>query len=127
MLKKTLKYSLFVLISYALTVYAFYYGLDLGKAEIYGFSLAGSVNLLNFVSAMFFVERSLSKSNHEFIKAFVRSTIVRVVILVGIFFTIVLIMPLNHFVFSVSFVILYFLFQMLEIYILHTNMDAGNK
>jgi len=98
---------------------------DYGSPEILALLCAAILAGLNLFLTVYLIEKNLTKNKNEFIKNFLQSTIIRIVILLAIFFTIVVIMPLNHFVFSVAFFILYFLFQMIEIYILHTNKRSG--
>ena len=93
--------------------------------DILALTAAGGLAFINLALTVFFIKKNISKNNIEFIKGFFLSTIVRIIILVAIFFTIVLKLPLNHFVFGVAFFILYFLFQIIEIYFLHTNKDLG--
>jgi len=125
MLKKSLVFSLIVLIGYIAIAYILIKINNYGQAEIAAFIYAGILAVLNLILTMFFIDKNLTKKQNEFIKSFMQSTILRLVIILAIFFTIVLLMQLNHFVFSIGFFILYFLFQMIEIYILHTNKHAG--
>lgn len=95
------------------------------QLDILALIIAGGLALLNLFFTMVFIKKNIHKRNTAFIKGFFLSTIVRLIILVAIFFTIVLNLPLNYFVFGVSFFILYFLFQIIEIFFLHTNNAPG--
>lgn len=95
------------------------------QSDILALIIAGGLALLNLFFTMVFIKKNIHKRNTAFIKGFFLSTIVRLIILVAIFFTIVLNLPLNYFVFGVSFFILYFLFQIIEIFFLHTNNAPG--
>jgi len=125
MLKKSFLLSAVVIITYLSVAYILIRTYNYNDPEIQAFIFAGILALLNFVLALIFIDKNLTKKQNEFIKAFMHSTILRLVIILAIFFTIILLMPLNHFVFSIGFFILYFLFQMIEIYVLHTNKQAG--
>ena len=127
MLYKTLQYSLISLLIYVVIALIIIQLNNYGIAEIIGFISAGLLALLNLLFTMVFIKRNIKKDYRMFIKGFGQSTIVRIVIIAAIFFTILLILPLNHFVFGIAFLILYFLFQMIEIFILHTLKDTGFK
>jgi uncharacterized membrane protein len=126
MLKKSTRFSLIIFVLYTVSAFLIMQKPNYGNPEILAFLSAGILAILNLVLTVLLIEKNLAKNKNEFIKSFLQSTIIRVVILLAIFFTILLIMPLNHFVFSVAFFILYFLYQMIEIYILHTNKHSGN-
>lgn len=108
------------MITYSLISVAILYYVNfqdgLGKALLYA-GLLGSINV--FLN-IFFAVKNLKKPDNDFIKSFWMSIFFRMLILLGMFFTILIKVPLNHFVFTVAFFILYFLFQIIEIYILHT-------
>jgi len=127
MLKKSLLLSAVVVIIYASSAFILIRNYNYKEPEIQAFVFAGILALLNFVMAVILIDKNLAKKQNEFIKAFMQSTILRLVIILAIFFTIILMMPLNHFVFSIGFFILYFLFQMIEIFVLHTNKQAGKQ
>ena len=125
MLKKTIQYSSVVFLSYIGISYLLIHTYQYNVPEITGFFLAGVLALLNLFLTIFFIDKNLTKNQNEFMKSFLQSTIIRLIIILAIFFTIMVAMPVNHFVFGIGFLILYFLFQMIEIYILHTNKHAG--
>ncbi len=125
MIKKSSKYLSLILFAYFIVVILFYLNDKIGKPEILAFLLAGAVCTLNVLFTLFFIKKILKKDDIDFVKTFIGSTLFRLIILLGIFFTIVLKLPVNHFVFSVAFFILYFLFQAVEIYILHTFKQSG--
>lgn len=125
MLIKTIQFSLPVFFLYTIAAYLIINSYNLGKPEISGFVYAGLLALLNIFLTAFFLEKNLKKMGKEFVKVFFRSTLIRLAIILMIFFTILVKMSLNHFVFGVGFLILYFLSQMIEIYILHTNKHMG--
>ena len=125
MLKKSLLLSAVVVITYASSAFILVRNYNYKEPEIQAFVFACILALLNFIIAVILIDKNLAKKQNEFIKAFMQSTILRLVIILAIFFTIILMIPLNHFVFSIGFFILYFLFQMIEIFILHTNKQAG--
>ena len=120
MLRKSLPFSFIVIITYISVAYIIVGSYQFGDAEIQAFILAGVLAILNMILAMVFIDKNLAKHQDEFMKSFMQSTIVRLVIVLAIFFTIILLMSLNHFVFSIGFFILYFLFQIVEIYLLQT-------
>jgi len=125
MLKKSLPFSALIVVIYISAAYIIIHNFDYGQAEIKAFIYAGMLAILNMVLALIFIDKNLTKNQNEFMKSFMKSIIIRLVTVLAIFFTILLVMSLNHFVFSIGFFILYFLFQMIEIYILHTNQHAG--
>ena len=125
MLKRTLKPSIIIFILYIIIAYYIVQKYNYEDPEILAFVLAGTLAIVNLFLTLFLIEKNLTNNKNEFIKAFLYSTILRIVILLAIFFTIIVIVPLNHFVFGIGFFILYFLFQMIEIYILHTNKPAN--
>jgi len=125
MLKKTIQYSSAVLVLYIGVSYILIHAYQYNVPGITAFTLAGVLALLNLLLTVFFIDKNLTKNQKEFMKSFLQSTIIRLVIILAIFFTILVVVPLNHFVFGIGFLILYFLFQMIEIYILHTNKHAG--
>ena len=125
MLNKTLQYSLISLLIYVVIALIVIQLNNYGIPEIIGFISAGLLALLNLLFTMVFIKRNIKKDYRMFIKGFGQSTFVRIVIIVAIFFTILLKLPLNHFVFGTAFLILYFLFQMIEIFILHNLKDTG--
>lgn len=125
MLYKTLQYSLLSLLLYAIIASIIIQLNDYQLSEIIGFISAGLLALLNLMFTMVFIKRNIKKDYREFIKGFGQSTLIRIVIILAIFFTILLKLPLNHFVFGFAFLILYFLFQMIEIFILHNFKDTG--
>ena len=125
MLKKSLPFSAVIIVIYISAAYIISGHYNYNQAEIEAFLFAGLLAVLNMILAFNFIDKNLTKSQNEFMKSFMKSTILRLVIVLAIFFTILLTMSLNHFVFSIGFFILYFLFQMIEIYILHTNQHAG--
>ena len=125
MLKKSLPFSALIVVIYISVVYIITHNYHYGQAEIMAFILAGMLAVLNMILAMIFIDKNLTKNQNEFMKSFMKSTIIRLATVLAIFFTILLLMSLNHFVFSIGFFILYFLFQMIEIFILHTNQHAG--
>ena len=125
MLKKTIQYSSAVLVLYAAVSYILVHSYQYNVPEITAFTLAGALALLNLFLTVFFIDKNLTKNQNEFMKSFLQSTIIRLIIILAIFFTILVAVSLNHFVFGIGFLILYFLFQMIEIYILHTNKHAG--
>jgi hypothetical protein len=86
---------------------------------------AGVICTLNVSITLFFIKKLLKKPGYEFVKGFNSSVLIRLFLLLAIFFTIILKMPVNHFVFTVAFFILYFLFQVIEVYILHTYKQSG--
>lgn len=92
------------------------YSVEFGKAFIF----AGFLGSVNIFLNIFFVVKNLKKRNNDFIQSFWKSILVRMFILLGMFFTTLVNVHLNHFVFTAAFFILYFLFQIIEIYILHT-------
>jgi len=93
--------------------------------EIISLGLAGIMSFLNMAITLFIIEKKLKKSHNEFVKGFIVSLVSRMVVLIAIFFTIEAKMVLNYFVFGIAFFILYFLFQIIEIYILHTHKRSG--
>jgi hypothetical protein len=125
MLKKSLLLSVVVIITYVSVAYILVRTYNYNGPEIQALVFAAILALLNFILALIFIDKNLTKKQKEFINALMKSTILRLVIILAIFFTIILFVPLNHFVFSIGFFILYFLFQMIEIYVLHTNKQAG--
>jgi hypothetical protein len=127
MIKKTFSYSLLILIFYLAISYILIVQFNYDDEKIYGLVTAAILAFLNVLTAIIFISKNLTKNDREFVKSFVLSLSVRLVILLAIFFTIVLKMPVNHFVFSTGFIILYFLFQIVEIYVLHTNKSTGNE
>ncbi len=76
---------------------------------------------INMILDTFFLIKSLKNDADSFVKRFFRGKLVRVVIVLMIFFTIWVFVALNRFIFVVTFFILYFLFQIIEIYILHKH------
>jgi len=124
-LKKTLKPSVAIFILYITGTYFIVQKYDYGEPEILAFVFAGVLAIVNLVLTVFLIEKNLTKNKNDFIKGFLQSTMIRIAILLAIFFTIMVIMSLNHFVFGIAFFILYFLFQMIEIYILHTNKQTN--
>lgn len=123
MFNKIYKYSGILFLVYMLVAAIISFAEKYDDLDILALIMAGVLALLNVFLTIFFIRKNNNKSNQEFIKGFFLSTIVRIVILLTIFFTIVLKLPLNHFVFTVGFFILYLLFQIIEIYLLHTNKD----
>ena len=121
MFKKTLKPAVLIFSLYIIISYLIVRKYDYGEPEILAFILAGALAVVNLFLTVFLIEKNLTKNKNEFIKSFLQSTMIRIVILLAIFFTLLVIMSLNHFVFGIGFFILYFLFQIIEIYILHTN------
>ena len=121
MFKKTLKPAVLIFSLYIIISYLIVRKYDYGEPEILSFILAGALAVVNLFLTVFLIEKNLAKNKNEFIKSFLQSTMIRIVILLAIFFTLLVIMSLNHFVFGIGFFILYFLFQIIEIYILHTN------
>ncbi|KAA3611260.1 MAG: hypothetical protein D8M58_14925 [Calditrichaeota bacterium] len=125
MLKELFKYISGILVIYTGVVILIYFNSKIETAEILGFVLAGVLCTINVFITLFFIKKILKKPDIEFVKGYIRSTLIRLFFLLAIFFTIVMKMPVNHFVFSVAFFILYFLFQTVEIYILHTFKQSG--
>lgn len=125
MLKKVLKPSLAIFIFYITLAWFIVEKYAYGQTEVTSFVLAGVLAIVNIFLTVWLIEKNLTKNKNEFIKGFLQSTIIRIVILLAIFFTIIVLVPLNHFVFGIGFFILYFLFQMIEIYILHTNKQIN--
>ena len=98
---------------------------DYDTQFIKGFVFAAILAVINIIITIFFIDFSLKKPTNEFVKIFLGTTILRLILVLTIFFTIVWVVSLNHFVFSVAFFILYFLFQIMEIYLLHTYKQSG--
>ncbi len=126
MIKKSFRYIVVFLFFYFFAAIIMYLNGKIGYPEGLGLFLAGVLCALNVLTTLFFIKKNLKKEGIEFVKGYTRSTLIRLFLLLAIFFTIVLKMPVNHFVFSVAFFILYFLFQMIEIYVLHTYKQSGN-
>jgi hypothetical protein len=125
MFRKSFKYITGILFVYfGLAIFLYMYDI-IEKSGILGFIFAGVVCTLNVFFTLFFINKILKKPDNEFVKGYIKTTVFRLFILLAIFFTIMLKMPVNHFVFSGAFFILYFLFQMVEIYILHTYKQSG--
>jgi len=125
MLKKSFKYISWILVAYSILALVLYLSDKIGKPGLLGFLFAGVICTGNVLFTLFFIKKILKKPDIEFVKGFTQSTLIRLFTLLAIFFTIVLKTPVNHFVFSVAFFILYFIFQMVEIYILHTYKQSG--
>ena len=125
MLKKTLKPSIVIFLLYIIISYLVVQKYDFGDPEILALVLAGALAIVNLFLTVILIEKNLTKNKNEFIKGFLQSTMIRMLILLAIFFTIMVLLSLNHFVFGIGFFILYFLFQMIEIYILHTNKQTN--
>lgn len=122
---KTLQFTIPLIFIYTVVAYFIIDTYDQSEPEILGFVFAALLALINIFLTAFFLEKNLKKKGKEFVKVFFRSTLIRLAIILMIFFTILVKMSLNHFVFGVGFLILYFLSQMIEIYILHTNKHIG--
>ena len=120
MLKSFFRYSLILFVGYGVFSSLLVFVKDYQKGEISALLLAGILALINIVFVVFFLVKKLGRPEKEFVSSFWRITLMRMVIILAIFFTILTKITLNHFVFTVAFFILYFLFQMIEIYILHT-------
>ena len=120
MLKKITLFAIAILVVYSAVAFLYISYKDLGKQEILAFVFAGLLASINIIIALTLIEKNLQKSEENFVKSFMLSTLIRLFFLILIFLLIMTILSLNHFVFSVAFFILYFLFQMVEIYILQT-------
>lgn len=125
MLAKSVKYNAGIVILYALFV-LFYTQSAGGQSNYFlSFVMAGLLAFVNIYATLFFLENILKKPHKEFVKLYKGSTLIRIFFLVAIFFTIMLNMPVNHFVFSVAFFILYFLFHAIQIFLLHSYKHSG--
>ena len=94
---------------------------DAGEGTVYGVACGSVLFIINMVLDTLFLIKSLKNDADSFVKRFFRGKLVRIVIVLMIFFTIWVFIALNRFIFVVTFFILYFLFQIMEIYILHKH------
>ncbi|RMH61767.1 MAG: hypothetical protein D6677_11200 [Calditrichaeota bacterium] len=107
----------FVITGVALTLMAGDWYDSLSRPLLWAALLMG----LNILMEAFNLKYAAQKTTDDFVKNFFRGKLVRVVIILAIFFTIYVNMAANGFIFIVVFFILYFLFQIIEIYIFHTH------
>jgi len=121
MIQNMTKYGAVILLLYSAGAWLFLSGSESGKEDLQALILAALLALLYMVASAYSVHRVLKKPAGEFVRSFMKNMIIRMGGLLAIFFTILLIIPLNHFVFIASFFILYFLFQIVEIYLLHNR------
>ena len=78
------------------------------------------VMALNIALEALFLRRSIHNGGESFFKRYLSGKLVRLVIIIAIFFTIYVKIVAKSFVFIVLFFILYFLFQIIEIHLIHT-------
>ncbi len=121
MIQNMIKYGAVILLLYAVGSWFYLGGSESGEEDLRALVLAALMALLYMIASAFSVHRVLKKPSAEFVRSFMKNIIIRMGGLLAIFFTILLIIPLNHFVFIASFFILYFLFQIVEIYLLHNR------
>ncbi len=95
--------------------------LSADRETIWAVAWGGGLFTLNMVLDTLFLIKSMKKDADSFVRQFFSGKLVRVVIVLMIFFTIWVFAALNRFIFVVTFFILYFLFQIMEIYILHKH------
>jgi len=127
MLRKITSFAIAILLIYSAAAFLFISYKDFGKSEILAFVFAGLLASINIIITLVLIEKNLQKSEDNFVKSFMLSTLIRLFFLILIFLLIVTIVSLNHFVFSIAFFILYFLFQMVEIYILQTLKQPDTR
>lgn len=120
MLKQFIKFGLVLIVLYTIISIIIAYYSKYNSESVSALIFAGILATINIVIVVFFLTRILKKPADQFLKAFWMSTLIRMLFLLAMFFTILTQVTLNHFVFTAAFFILYFLFQMIEIYILHT-------
>ncbi len=91
------------------------------EETVLGVAWGSGLFFINMILDTLFLIKSLKEDADSFVKRFFRGKLVRIVIVLMIFFTIWVFIALNRFIFVVTFFILYFLFQIIEIYILHKH------
>ncbi len=82
---------------------------DAGEGTVYGVACGSVLFIINMVLDTLFLIKSLKNDADSFVKRFFRGKLVRIVIVLMIFFTIWVFIALNRFIFVVTFFILYFL------------------
>ena len=125
MLKKVRVFAIVIIFFYSGIAYLLIHFNNYGQDEILGFIFAGILTTINIIATLFLLEKTIQKPAKQFLKSFMTSTLLRLFFLLLIFLLTMTMVTLNHFVFGIGFFILYFLFQMIEIYILHTNKQIN--
>ncbi len=126
MLKKSALHISAILVFFFIVSLLLYFSFNYGKKEILSLAAAGLLVSFNFIITLYIIDKNLTTRKNSFVNSFLIMTLIRFVFLLIIFFTIVSLDTINHFVFSAAFFILYFLFQMVEVYNLHTFKESGN-
>lgn len=116
MKSKLLKPTLILLSVYYLGVFLIIKLMPLHIQSERALILAGILLAVHALITEIFYVKSRSKSDIAFILSVKVKTFLRMAIVLVLFFTIIAIMSPNHFVFTGAFFILYFLFQIIELY-----------
>lgn len=107
---------------YALAGWQLADNLNFNAQKIRSLWLSGIISTLNIVAAFFIIKWTIHKEASVFMKAFFGGMGVRVLILIVLIISIIKFVDINQFTFIFSLLILYVLYQILEIWLINSYL-----
>ncbi len=118
---------LIIFIVYILAAWGVSSVLNFNDQQIKGVIFSGILATLNIFLALIIIILTISKDLRFFIKIFLTSIIIRFLVMLAIIFTIIKFIQVDLFVFLASLFILYFMYQIWEVFILHSNINKDKS
>ncbi len=114
-MKKKILSGLGVLVVYGIGAFLYARGQEYDLPVVLALALAAGIGLFNYILGVFFNKKVFHAQAEMFTQVVMKNMLKRMALVLAIFFTIMLSIDLNHFVFVAAFFILYFLLQIIEI------------
>jgi len=125
MVKKFILGILVILVLYSLIAWGISFIVQFSKNQILGLQISGILATVNVVIAFLIIYLAKDKEQANFAKIFLGGMAVRLVAMIVFIFIIFRYSRADHFVFIGSLFILYFVYQIWEVYILNSSQKKG--
>lgn len=106
---------IYVLMGWSISVIA-----EFSAEKIFGLQISGILATLNIVVAFFIIYFTKDKEQAQFSRIFLGSMIIRLFAMLAVIFTIFKFVTVDRFIFIGSLFVLYFLYQIWEVWILNS-------
>jgi len=121
-ISKFLSGVVIILLIYAMGSWGFARIFQMGAEKINSLWISGIINTINIVVAFLIIKFTINKEEKKFMKSFFAGMGIRVLALLAIILFLLSKNYIEQFTFIISFFILYFLFQIWEIWLINSHL-----
>ncbi len=116
-----------ILTLYTIITWSLYTIFSLGEAEVRSFIFSGIIATVNIVVVLFTIKFSQMENGQKFNKRFLISLTFRFIILFAAIIFVIKFGKIQNFTFLSSLFVLYFTYQIWEVYFLNQDFNKGNE